>query len=53
MIVSSDGTKPTTARSPEPVCAPPQTQPITFWNVVQGLAVVAGLAVSLREISRW
>lgn len=37
-------------------CPPPEPQrqqPITLWEFIQGVAVVAGLAVSAREISRW
>jgi hypothetical protein len=45
----SDGT----IRSyPEPEPQPCQ-QTNSLWAFVQGLAVVAGLAVSLREIWRW
>jgi hypothetical protein len=31
----------------------PRQPPISLWEFIQGFAVVAGLAVSMREISRW
>lgn len=51
MIVPSNGAKPVVLLVPKlEFCQP---QPISLWTLIQGLAVVAGLTVSLREISRW
>jgi hypothetical protein len=41
--------------TPQPNCTVPNSQrpqPITLWQFVQGVGVVAALIVSLREISR-
>lgn len=53
LFKGEDG-RPCACPQPEPQQpTTPQTQPMTFWQFIQGAAVVAGLIVSVREMSRW
>jgi hypothetical protein len=51
MIVPTNGPKAVVLFVPKLETRP--SEPVNLWGLIQGLAVVAGLAVSLREISRW
>jgi hypothetical protein len=51
MIIRSSGGDP--AFAPQQRLEGGSPKPITFWEFIQGAAVVAGLLVSLRQISRW